>query len=217
MALVSIDNINCDTQIGVWKKEEQLELLENVFELNASEKSEYNNITNESRKKEWLLVRILLTEMLMRKDFILYNTNKKPYLQNSKLNISISHSRNFIAIITSKNEFAGIDVEQISERVHKVKHKFLNNSELEWCHNLEQQTTCWCAKESVFKLYEANLDFHDMVIAPFELEDNFGKIKLSVIKPGKQGSYVINYQRIENDIISYTLSKSNIAEQFPSI
>lgn len=211
MALVSIDNLNCNTQLGIWKKEEELDLLESVFELNVLEKIEYKKISNEGRKKEWLLVRILLTEMLQKRVTINYNINKKPFINDSDINITISHSRNFIAIITSDTEFAGIDVECISDRVGKVKHKFLNSTELDWCNTLELQTTCWSAKESVFKLYEKELDFHDMVIEPFDLLSNLGKFKLNVVKKEKQGSYVLNFMRIENDILTYTLSKSSVA------
>jgi len=211
MALISIDNISCDTIIGIWKKEENIDLLESVFELNKTEKNEYEKISNETRKIEWLLVRILLTEILQKRVSIEYNKNKKPSITNSDLNISVSHSRNFVTIITSETNFSGIDVEEIAERVGKVKHKFLNNDELAWCKTLEQQTACWSAKEAVFKLHEKNLDFHDMVVSPFDVDGYNGKFKLSVIKPGKESMYVINYRRIENDLIAYTLSKSDLA------
>lgn len=210
MALVSIDNINCDTILGIWKKEEAIELLESVYELNTTEKAEYKKISNEGRRKEWLLVRILLTEMIQKRVTIVYNINKKPLIKNSDINITISHSKNFVTIITSKTEFAGIDVEHISERVGKVKHKFLNSDELSWCNTLELQTACWSAKESVFKLYEKNLDFHDMIIEHFDLTGQFGKLKLKVVKKDKEGSYMVNIRKIENDIITYATSKTAI-------
>lgn len=210
MALVSIDNLSCSTLLGVWKKEEELGLLESVFELNPLEKSEYKKISNEGRKKEWMLVRILLTEMLQKKTGISYNENKKPLIKNSSKNITISHSKNYVTIITSEDDFCGIDVENISERVGKVKHKFLNNEELAWCNTLELQTACWSAKETVFKLFERDLDFHDMIVDKFEITGEYGKFKLNVVKPNKTGSYVINYRLIENDIITYAITKSSV-------
>lgn len=212
MALISIENISCDTLLGIWKKEEELEVLESVFELNNIEKADYSKINNEGRKKEWILVRVLLTEILQQRNTILHNKNGKPFIQNSEYNISVSHSRNFVCIIASKTEFAGVDVEQIADRVEKVKHKFLNSDELEWCTSLELQTTCWSAKEAIFKLHEKDLDFHDMLVSPFELMGESGRLKTSVIKKDKEASYVVNYRRIENDIITYTLSKTSIGQ-----
>ena len=210
MALISKENIAHATQLGIWKKEESLELLESVYILNDAENEAYSKITNESRKKEWLTTRILLTELLEKRTDISYNTNRKPILSNHSSNITISHSRNFVVIILSASYYPGVDVEYISDRVAKVKHKFLNNRELEWCKNIEQMTACWSAKEAVFKIFEKNLDFHDMEIAPFIVSSNGGSFKATILKPRKQGSYSVKYRVIENDILTYTLSKSVI-------
>ncbi|MDA3892030.1 MAG: 4'-phosphopantetheinyl transferase superfamily protein [Salinivirgaceae bacterium] len=210
MALININCIAKGTQLGIWKKEEDLELLESVYELNKLEQVHYNKISNESRKKEWLSTRILLTELLQQRKTILYNENSKPYIENHDSNISISHSRNFVAIIISHDYFPGVDIEFISERVAKVKHKFLNSEELSWCTDLNQLTTCWSAKETVFKLHEKHLDFYDMLISKFEVDAGSGKFRTEVIKSGKESSYLVNYICIENDILTYTLSKSSI-------
>jgi hypothetical protein len=71
-------------------------------------------------------------------------------------------------------------------------------------------TACWSAKEAVFKIYEKELNFHDMIISPFDIEANTGKIKLKVIKSTKEAQYVLTFCSIENDILTYTLSKSAI-------
>lgn len=207
MALYSKDNIAHGTLLGIWKKDESLELLESVSTLNPTEEKEYSIITNESRKKEWLITRILLTELLQRKTTICHLSHGKPFLHNHNSNISISHSRNFVSIIVSSAYYPGIDIEHISNRVSKIKHKFLDQSELKWCLNLEQQTGCWSAKESVFKIYEKELDFHDIEISQFNTDLESGRFKAQVIKKGKEGNFVINYKLIENDIITYTLSK----------
>lgn len=207
MALISKEKIAHGTQLGIWKKEESLELLESVSTLDIIEEKEYTKITNESRKKEWLTTRILLTELLQLKTQIYHSPHGKPFLHNHKSNISISHSRNFIAIIISSIYHPGIDIEHISNRVSKIKHKFLTSTELEWCQNLEQQTGCWSAKESVFKIYEKELDFHDIEISPFIAESDNGRFKARVIKKGKEKDFIINYKLIENDFLTHTLSK----------
>lgn len=210
MSLYSRENIANGTTLGIWKKEEQLDLLESVFLLNSDEEIEYLKISNEPRKKEWLSTRILLTELLGLRSQIFYNEYRKPYLKNHNSNITISHSKNFIAIIVSATYIPGIDIEHISERVAKVKHKFLIGDELEWCKNLDQLTACWSAKEAIFKIYEKNLDFHDMVISPFTIDSTQGNFKASIVRENKQGSYVVKYRLIENDILTFTLSKTTL-------
>ena len=210
MGLISKENIAHGTQLGIWKKEESLDLLESVYFLSDAEKEIYSKFSNILRKKEWLTTRILLAEMLEKRIEISYNKNRKPELLNHSSNITISHSRNFVVIILSANYFPGVDIEHISDRVSKVKHKFLNNNELEWCKSIEQMTACWSAKEAVFKIFEKDLDFHDMEITPFNIDSDSGSFKCSVLKKGKQGSYSIKYRIIENDILAHTLSKSPI-------
>lgn len=211
MALYSTENIAHGTRLGIWKKEEPLNQLESVFVLNPTELKAYEKISNEGRKKEWLSTRILLTELLQQRVTIAYTPHRKPFIINHAANISISHSKNFVAIIISAQYFPGIDVEHISSRIEKVKHKFLCSAELEWCKQLSQLTACWCAKEAVFKIHEKELDFHDMLIAPFTLDSSQGSFKTSVLKEGKEGSYLVKYRQIEDDILTYALSKSPLS------
>ncbi len=210
MALYSKENISLGTQLGIWKKEEPIDLLESVYLLNSDEEKEFAQITNHNRKKEWLTTRILLTELLEKRVTILHNKNRKPYLKSHNSNITISHSRNFVAIIVSANYYAGVDVEHIATRAAKVKHKFLNKTELTWCKSLEQITACWSAKESIFKIYEKELDFYDMEVAPFTLNTDGGSFKTKVIKAGKEADYMVKYRQIEDDILTYALAKSAI-------
>jgi len=205
MAIFLKENIALGSKLGIWKKEESLELLESVYILNNNEKKEYNLISNISRKKEWLTTRILLTELLQKKIEINHNIYGSPFLINHNSNISISHSKDFVAIIISSKHIAGIDVETISERVYKVKRKFLTTNELKWCKNLNQQTACWCAKESVFKIYMKELDFFDIKISSFILDNKNGNFKAEVLKNNK--SFIIKYKIIENNIITYTFLK----------
>jgi phosphopantetheinyl transferase len=58
-----------------------------------------------------------------------YNANGKPFLVNSKEYISISHSRNFIGILKAPFD-VGLDIEEINERITKIKNRFLNEDEL---------------------------------------------------------------------------------------
>src|SRR5690606_36591656 len=87
---------------------------------------------------------------------ISYDENGKPYLNNG-LAFSISHSGIYAAIIINKTG-CGIDIEKISPKVERIKHKFLNDTDLELIDSLDDYplkilTMYWCAKEALYKLY----------------------------------------------------------------
>lgn len=207
MALILKENIGQGSFLGVWKREEELKFLESIFPLNEIEAEQYARINNNSRKKEWLSARILLTEVLEKRHTILYNENKKPYLSKSKINISISHSKNHVAVLISAKHKPGVDIEHCSERVAKVKHKFLTDKELAWCTEINQQTAAWGAKEAIFKIFEKNLDFKDIETEPYTLGDDSGQFIGNVLKPSYAGTFIVNYMAIDSDILTYTLLK----------
>lgn len=210
MALVFKEHIAMGTLLGVWKKEEELELLSLVYPLHSEEKNDFRKISNLSRQREWLTTRVLLTEMLQKRRIISYSTHGKPFIKESKLNLSISHSKNFVALIISSQYYPGVDIEQVSERVAKVRHKFLCETEQVWCTSLPLMTACWSAKEAVFKIFERELDFRDMVIEPFQIEPDKGEFESSIIKIKPPARFKIKYRFFENDILTYTLKRPDL-------
>lgn len=207
MSLIYKDTIAHGTKLGIWKKEEELDTLESVYLLNESEQKEFNTFSNIKRKQEWLTTRILLTELLEQRSTIKYNENGSPYLENNFLNISVTHSKYFVAIISSKFYKPGLDIEHISERVSKIKHKFLNTDELNWCKNLKQMTAAWSVKEAIYKTFEKELDFHDIIIQDCALTEDRGFINAEVIKKDKEKDFTLNYIQVEDDILVYTLTQ----------
>lgn len=192
------------SKLGVWKLTENLELLEEIFPLLLEEKQFYNNIRNEKRKREWLISRILLTEILEKRVLISYTKHGKPYIKNQTTEISITHSKNFVSLLLSNKLIPGVDIEHINDRVDKVKHKFLDKNELNWCQSLEAKTICWSAKEAIFKTYEKELDFHDVQIEKFNISDSH--FTANVIKKDKAKSFKVFFTRIEDDILTYTFT-----------
>jgi len=131
-----------------------------------------SQITSESRKKEWLTVRVLLKEMLGEEKEILYTSSGKPYLSDNTYQISISHTKGFVAVALHSEMKTGIDIEHISPRIHKIRSRFMNENE-EVNLNKEHEETHlllhWSAKESMFKMLdEQDVDFKtDLHINPF--------------------------------------------------
>lgn len=209
MSLIVKECIDAGTQLGIWKKEEDLELLLSVYPLVPTEKESFEKISNPSRKNEWLTTRILLTELIEKRKIIQYTEHGMPFLNESNLHISITHSKHFVSILASENYIPGVDVEHISLRINKVAHKFLSETEMKWCNNLTLMTACWSAKEAIFKVIGKDLDFKDIEINPFTIEQNMGSLSAKIIKKDFTTDFALNYRLIENDILVYTLRTIN--------
>ncbi|MBI5539476.1 MAG: 4'-phosphopantetheinyl transferase superfamily protein [Bacteroidia bacterium] len=153
------------------------------------------------RKKEWQTTHFILENIFHAKTTYSYNNILKPVLIDKSDNISISHSQNYATVITSKNKKVGIDIEEITPRIHKIAHKFLHTSEKEYLENETQKTEMlyliWCAKEAIYKLSDSFLEFdRDIIIEKFTI---FNKSKLNA-KVIFQDSFInIELQYIVND------------------
>ena len=82
-----------------------------------------------------------------------YDSKGKPFLNKQKV-ISISHSNEMVAIgISSEIDF-GIDIQYKTDKIFKIKSKFLSKKEgkfLGKTDNMEFLIKIWSAKESIFK------------------------------------------------------------------
>ena len=79
-------------QLGIWLIRENYDDLFGRVTLNESELNTLDNFRNYNRKNEWLSVRTLANEMAGRNVRIIYNDERKPFLEDNSFNISISHS-----------------------------------------------------------------------------------------------------------------------------
>lgn len=115
--------------------------------------------SHQERRMEWLATRVCVHHSLGIEVPIDYRENGSPYLKESSLHISVSHSRGKVAVIVS--EFpVGVDIEFITEKAHRLQNRFLTSQEqtiLSESLSTNQRTTAcvkgWAAKEAAFKYY----------------------------------------------------------------
>ncbi len=83
--------------------------------------------------------------------------NGKPYLSTyPNLNISISHSDRYVAVLLSEQKTVlGLDIEDWGGQVERVRHKFLDESENHLVAGAQDERLAlhlaWSAKESLYK------------------------------------------------------------------
>ena len=95
----------------------------------------------------------LLLQVFGRETKLLHDDDGKPYLPDSHLHISISHSKNRLCIALSESTEIGVDIEDLHPRLDRVKHMFLTDIEQSALPaGLLPLALCWSAKEAVYKL-----------------------------------------------------------------
>jgi 4'-phosphopantetheinyl transferase len=156
MPLILNENIG-KGEIGIWKISEEIEELLKMARLPYAETITYSKISAPHRKREWLATRALLNELINEPGLIKYHKDGRPYLEKPDLNISISHSAGFVAIILHNSCSPGIDTECISRQVGKAAGRFLSPDELAACKDKtgisnRRMLLYWCAKEAIFKM-----------------------------------------------------------------
>lgn len=168
MGLFYQHTINGDTQLGIWRIEEQ----EDFFLKKVPLKKD---VTHPYKRLQHLAGRFLLPAMFP--DFpleeILIADTRKPFLEDEKYHFSISHCGNFAAAIVSPEHRVGVDIELVTPRMRTISKKFLNSHESNYLDNwspiskiyLELTTVLWSAKESIFKWYgNGQVDFRKHIL-----------------------------------------------------
>lgn len=197
--------------LGIWKLSETSEELQKHFQFSPNENNEYQKFTGERRKTEYLATRLLLQEILKQKFEITRLESGKPLIKNSNLNISISHSADFVTVLVSEKNI-GIDVENLYRNIDRVAERFLHKDELEWINKSEKEQYLkilfWGAKEAIFKCSnQAGVQFHKQIFIPafeFSKSDYFyGTLSAE----NRNEKYKLWYFSIENNIVVYCVEE----------
>ncbi len=109
----------------------------------------------ESRRREWLAVRVMLHRLLGEEVSICYREDGSPYLLGSPLRISISHSKNFAALALH-SESVGVDIESLGGQALRLVDKFLSAEEQSLLLVGDAESLAveaWSAKEAAFKFF----------------------------------------------------------------
>jgi len=157
--------INETTRLGIWKIEET----EHFFKGNVPQ---HRDVTHPHKRLQHLAGRFLLQFLFPDFPYHLVQVadTRRPYLPNEEYHFSISHCGDYAAAIVSSESRVGIDIEIPSERIIRIKDKFLNEQEKQiWSMDGVQPdifalTLLWSCKEAVFKWYgDGGVDFSDQI------------------------------------------------------
>ena len=169
---------------ALWKVDEDLSFFMDKIKPVEEEENLLSRL-KPKRALEWYASRYLLALLHGKKDRVPVSKDKsgKPFFANEKTKISISHSGDLVTACISLSD-TGIDVQLISEKVIKIKEKFLSEAELRFCDNdILCLNRMWTIKEAVYKAYgKKGLIFKENIRIPYFFKDKNGYIADAKVK-----------------------------------
>ncbi len=188
-------------KLYLWVFSEDLSSLQEEFRNVYGNLQSVPEFRSETRKMEWLAVRIMLNDMLGQPQVIHYLREGCPYLENTDFNISISHAGRAVAIQLIKRFPAGIDIEERDDKIRRIAQKFVREDEII---NTESELTdlyrIWCSKEVLFKIYQkGSVDFK----RDLEVRGQEDYIQGFIRKDGKEQVYPLKMIEREALVLVY--------------
>ncbi len=201
MPLLELEHTPENSLLGLWEIAETEQWFLHALGLSNMEWSEFQDITAEKRRLEWLasrhLVKLLAWEQGV--DFQFHKDGfGKPWLLNSGKHISISHSAGICAAMLAAVP-CGTDIQRLEPKVEALAPRFMGKAELDSLSDsqlLEHIHVYWGAKEALFKAYgRKSLDFRTQIcIEPFPFRPDGSECKGSVLKDDYIANYRIRYR-----------------------
>ena len=208
MPLFYQQDINQTTRLGVWKIEEEEDFFLRSVPLQRS-------ITHPHKRLQHLAGRYLLRFLFPNfpNEEIEIADTRKPFLPDEQYHFSISHCGNYAAALVSSTARVGIDIENITPRVEKIKHKFLHPDELLFVHKHEKAkqtellTLLWSSKEAMFKWWgRGDVDFSEVLRIHEFIFSAEGVISALFVKVEIKVPLNIHYQMHEGLSLAWVVS-----------
>jgi phosphopantetheinyl transferase len=198
-------------EIGIWNITEDIDYFLSKLDLYPDEKVNLEKL-HPIKKREWLSARHLLHLMSGRKvrTACVKDDFGKPFLVDSKMHISMSHSHDMSAVIASPS-VCGIDIQLKVPKIERIAHKFLHTDEVNTIghhHRLEKLHCYWGAKESIYKAFgRKSLDFKKhMRIEPFDFNFDGFSFSGTLKKEGfEEWRFKLYCSSFEDYILVYAL------------
>ncbi len=190
----------------VWKIEESPHFLYDLAELTPAELIRLQGIKSPEKQMQWLAVRALLNSFAGQKTEIFYHPGGQPFLK-SPIQISISHSADYVAILLNDKRNTGIDIQKITaNKIIRAKSYFINENEIKSfgdLQDIEMLHILWSIKEAGFK-YCRNPALNmkeDITVLPF-VKDKTGLVTIHLFANDKTAESVDLHYEVWN---GYTL------------
>ncbi len=201
MPLLLSKPINQDSAYAVWNIQETYETIQRLIDEPIPDN------LNPKRLAEWIIGRVLIRNLCATLEVpykgIEISETGKPFLAESKIHISITHSFPMAAAMIHRTKSCGIDLERPRHKLFSIKDKFINGKEKKYVDDLYNLCAVWCGKEVLYKIYGRKM---------LSLKDNTTiEIKTPKLLTGYihkedfKATYQIHYEPIKDYYLAYSL------------
>ena len=208
MALYLTKELSDTARLAVWQVTETESELRELSSTPSDELEEISYIKSESLRKQRLAVRALLNVLFEDKVYLAHHDNGKPYIENNSINISITHTDKYVAVILDENEEVGIDVESLDRDFSAVEKKALSDEEIEDLDDdseekNEQLAIYWCAKEAIYKkMSQYHVDFAEQIEIERFRSRGEGELEATFIhKDGYEEELHLEYMTFDRHVL----------------
>ena len=208
MALYLTKELSDTARLAVWQVTESESELRELSSTPSDVLEEISYIKSESLRKQRLAVRALLNVLFEDKVYLAHHDNGKPYIENNSINISITHTDKYVAVILNENEEVGIDVESLDRDFSAVEKKALSEEELEDLDDdkeekNEQLAIYWCAKEAIYKkMSQYHVDFAEQIEVERFRSRGEGELEATFIhKDGYEEELHLEYMTFDRHVL----------------
>lgn len=120
--------------------------------------------------------------------------------------VGVTHTKGYAALMLSKSCDVACDLEHFSDRVERIKSKFLRKDEM--ADDLDSLLVHWCGKETVYKLFpEDNLQFSQMRVGPFSTMSDWA----CEVENMKRGEKVrVDFELTMQFVLTYAFRKRTL-------
>ena len=199
---------------GIWQITESPDELCRMLPLGEYHRGQAARYASPKRRLEYLAVRMLVYALTGEELPISYRVSGRPFFAGCPLQLSISHTSGYAAVLFSEEYETGIDIEAFSDRIVRLKERLIGPDEK--ADTTYEMLLHWSAKEAVFKILdEDGIDFRtDMTVeglhcpASAVRPDGEGDFSLFYhLQDGKAGMFPVHYETSADFVLTYVFRR----------
>ena len=199
---------------GIWKISESFDELCGMLPRGDYHRRQALRFASARRRMEYLAVRVLVYALTGEERPIGYLSSGRPFFRDKRLQLSISHTFGYAAVLFSESYEAGIDIEAFSDRIVRLKDRLIGPQEK--AETTYEMLLHWSAKEAVFKILdEEGIDFRtDLMVEGLHCAssvahpDAEGDFSLFYhLQDGKAGMFPVHYATSADFVLTYVFRR----------
>lgn len=194
---------NSGAELIVWEVNETEEFFLSNLSDHVWEDKEYLVTKLPAKKIELLAARYAAKMMLSQLGFtyngIAKDEHGKPFLVDLDIEMSLTHTSKYVAVVLHSTKKVGIDLEKPSPKMWRIKERLFSESEIQLIgSDLATMSIFWSAKEALYKIYgKRGMHFIDNMSLSYVEKNLLGSIKM----PDQESSHRVFTQ----DFMQYIL------------